>query len=353
LTTLDFNTISKDSLNEFLHCHENYPDELKSVFNYLKSRFDENLSFITSKTSGSTGKPKPIQIQKKHLAESARKTNEFFGINAESNLLLCLSPDFIAGKMMIERAILAKSKLTIVPPSLNPLLNINTEFKIDFAAFTPAQAFEMIQNIQTAKTFKKINNVIIGGGIVSEKLEEIFIHQSNNIYITFGMTETISHFAIRKVGNPHYGAISPAVKISVSESGQMVVDIPYLGIHSLITNDIIKLVDQNTFQWLGRADFVINSGGIKLHPEQIEQKIEKYYIKDGSPFFVFGQPDEKFGQVVGLVLENQSKLLDINTNSWTKLGQYEMPKRLYFVDKITKTPTGKINRNETLKKLNT
>jgi O-succinylbenzoic acid--CoA ligase len=339
-------------LDEFLHSHENHPDELKSVFDYLKSRFDENISFITSKTSGSTGKPKPIQIQKKHLAESASKTNEFFGINATSNLLLCLSTEFIAGKMMIERALLAKSKLTIVPPSLNPIQYLDTELKIDFAAFTPAQAFEMIQNIHSAKNFEKIDNVIIGGGIVSEKLEELLIHLSNNVYVTFGMTETISHFALRKVGHPYYKAISTAIKISVKESGQMFVDIPYLDIYSLNTNDIIKLVDQNTFQWLGRADFVINSGGIKLHPEQIEQKIEKYYITDGSPFFVFGLPDEKFGQVVGLVLENQAAASDINTKSWTKLGQYEIPKRLFFVDKIAKTATGKIKRIESLKKLN-
>lgn len=353
MITIDFNELNRNSYREFLSHIGDSNGELTSILKYLGNRFDENTDFIVSITSGSTGEPKTIQIQKNHLAESSKKTNAYFGIKSKSNLLLCLPVEFIAGKMMIERAILAKSKLIITQPSLNPLFNLSSKLRIDFAAFTPAQVFEIIQNIETAKIFENISHIIIGGGILPEKLEERLTGFRNNIYVTFGMTETISHFALRKVGQPSYQTISSAIKITASEAGNLILDIPYLGIRQLKTNDIVEIINPHTFRWLGRADFVINSGGIKLHPEQIEQKIAQFYITDGTDFFVFGLPDERFGQIVCLVVESDSNLTDINTNSWTKLGQYEIPRRIFLLKKIAKTPTGKINRLESLKKLNT
>ncbi|HXP48746.1 MAG TPA: AMP-binding protein [Bacteroidia bacterium] len=304
---------------------------------------------VKVKTSGSTGTPKVIEVSKEQMLESAKMTCRYFHITKRSNVLLCLSPEYIAGKMMLVRAFYSGANLVAVEPSSNPLRELN--HKIDFAALVPLQVEEALSNAKTRKVFNSIENVIIGGATVPKKLAAKLAKCTNNVYSTFAMTETLSHFALRRLSGKKKSElfeVLPGISITTDKRGCMIVNAPLLNEAPIVTNDIIEIIDEQHFKWLGRYDNVINSGGVKIHPEKLEEKLSAI-IKD-KRFFVAALPDKKLGQKLVLIIEgaNRSEVSKIKKAVERISGKYEKPKKYIVIQKFAETPNGKIQRKETL-----
>lgn len=316
-----------------------------------------NKSFIEVKTSGSTGISKIVQLQKAHMINSAKATGEYFDLPEKTTVLLCMSPNYIAGKMMLVRAITLGWHLDIVEPALNPLKNLKKQY--DFSAMVPMQLHNSLGEIY------KIKKLIVGGGAVSNELLGKIQNAKSEIFATYGMTETITHIAVKKLNvissavekskgvESHYKTL-PNIKISVDERGCLVIEAPTISKKNVITNDLVEFISEKEFKWLGRIDNVINSGGIKLIPEQIEEKIARIIE---SRFFVAGKHDEILGEKLILVIEEamieelkNSRNIDLlkeikNTKLFSK---YEIPKEIYFLENFMETETKKLDRRKTL-----
>lgn len=329
--------------------HENWnPSVLdQDIRTFLKDWYDPR-DYIEAFTSGSTGKPKRIRLQKTFAANSARATLKYFSIAPGSDALLSLPVRYIAGRMMLIRALEGRLHLHTAEPSSRPRI---PDRPIDFAAFTPHQFYNLI-DIPDFIPAVKIKNIILGGSQVPSDVSEKADGFKGKIFETFGMTETYSHVAIRSVYpdvSSYFEAV-PGVTF-YTENDCLVIRAPHLGIESLRTNDRVRLLDEQHFEWIGRADFVINSGGIKIFPEEIEKKLAD---EIGKPFFITGIPHPALGEQVALVLEKEHFIKNlVNEKIFNrKLSKYEKPRTTIYVHRIEKTPTGKINRSATLKKDN-
>jgi O-succinylbenzoic acid--CoA ligase len=318
--------------------------------NFLLDWLDEN-DYVVVKTSGSTGQPKKIKLQKQAMVNSAITTGDYFGLESGFTALHCLPVDFIAGKMMLIRAIVLGLELDVVEPSSNPLQNIYKNY--DFCAMVPMQLQNSLEELHRIKT------AIVGGGRVSLSLQEKTQGISTKVYATYGMAETISHIAVKPLNHftslrgettkqsvePHYKTL-PNITISQDERDCLVIDAPKLNEKTIVTNDIVKLYSEIEFEVLGRYDNMINSGGLKLFPEHIEAKL---IPKINQRFFIASEKDENLGEKLILVLEGESN--NLKTKVFEGLDTYEMPKQVYAVTKFKETSSGKIKRTETLKLL--
>jgi O-succinylbenzoic acid--CoA ligase len=305
--------------------------------------WNSDVSYVIVHTSGSTGKPKEILIPKEHMIISARKTLDYFSISPGQNALLCLSPDTIAGKMMIVRSIVGNLNLFVVDVNSNPLNQLSD--KIDFVALVPIQVEEIL-NIEPLK-LKKIQTILIGGGPISNVLSSKLNLAEIQAYHSYGMTETISHVAIRPVGKLEKDTFEALNGIEFStKDQQLVVHYPEIGHLLLTTNDIVELVDKQQFKFIGRSDFMINSGGVKLNPETIENLLSAM-IK--APYFVAGIEDQNLGQKLILVIEGTTSQAPTLLELKSVLPKYHDPKEMYFIPKFVRTESDKINRGETLK----
>ncbi len=313
------------------------------IHKFLVDWFNES-NFITVKTSGSTGKPKSIELKKEFMINSATATGKFFNLQAKTTTLLCLSVNFIAGKMMLVRAMLLGWHLDVIEPSSNPLDSIDKFY--DFSAMVPMQLFNSLNKINHTKI------LIVGGGVVSKKLQNRIKNLETKFFATYGMTETITHIAVKPLNkeaslnfeNEVYQTL-PDVIISKDNRDCLVIDAPKISDIQLITNDLVEIHSNNQFKWLGRYDNIINSGGIKLIPEQIEKKLSAVI---DCRFFVTGLPDEILGEKLVLIIEGESFELDKKALN-NILSKYEIPKEIYFVDNFVVTGTKKINRIKTTK----
>lgn len=319
---------------------EPYQQELG---NFLLDWLDRH-DFIIVKTSGSTGRPKRLKIKKQAMVNSAIMTGDFFKLEPGNKMLNCLPSNFIAGKMMIVRALILGLELDMVEPKALPL--IDYEKKYDFCAFTPMQ----LKNF--AKYFNSIKTVIVGGGRVSNHIVSLIQDTKPQVWETYGMTETVSHIAVKKLNHRGDSEVHkrfkalPNISLSVDDRNCLVIDAPKLSDDKIVTNDIVKLHSDTSFDWLGRYDNVINSGGIKLYPEQIEFKLRG---KIEQQFFITSIPDDTLGEKVILILENDKN--DIDTSIFNSLDKFEKPKEIFTIPKFIETGSGKIHRKKTLKAL--
>ena len=318
----------------------------KQVASFIE-KWRDNSAFFETSTSGSTGIPKTIKIDKKSAVESAKSTIRFLGINSSDNALLCLNPETIGGKMMIVRSIVNEMNLYVTEPAANPLTE--TEIEIDFIAVAPIQLVTILN--ESADNLRKIRNIIVGGGVISETTQEVLRANKITVFQTFGMTETISHIAMRKVGfeqEEYYTTLYPA---TVSEkNGQLCIHSPHLGIEELITNDVVEIIDNNRFKWLGRTDFIINSGGIKIQIEELENKLQNHIH---PKFFIYKKEDDKFGEKVVLIIEGEKNEKYTKKDFYSFLeNKYHIPKEVAFIEKIILTKSDKINRFATFEQLN-
>lgn len=303
--------------------------------------WESNASSFEVLTSGTTGIPKKIIIEKSFAISSAESTLDFLNITEGQNALLCMNPSTIAGKMMIVRSIVGDLNLYIVEPKMNVDIPGET---IHFSAMVPLQVENSISNPH----FSKIQKLIIGGAVINNQLWTE-IHQSNiEAYQTFGSTETVSHIAMRKIEREKstYKTL-PGIEIETNDVNQLIINAPKIGVHKLITNDIINRINHREFEWLGRKDFIINSGGVKLNPEEIETKLNPI-IKEC--FFITSAPDETLGEKVVLVIEGEKNNYSKN-DLRTVLSKYQTPKNIILSSKFSLTPSGKINKKETLKNI--
>ena len=301
--------------------------------------------YIIVKTSGSTGVPKDIKLKKENVFNSATATVTYFKLNENTKALLCLPADYIAGKMMLVRGMIAGWDLYYSAPGKNPLQGLEVSF--NFAAMVPYQVFHSLADLH------KIKKLIIGGGIVSVELEKSLQQQSTQVFATYGMTETISHIAIRSInGKEKSEAFSalPEVDFSQTAEGCLKIIAPKISEQIIITNDVVELISPNSFKFLGRIDNVINTGGVKVYPEGIEEKLS---LDINKPFFIASENDEALGErVILIVEENKPSKLEEYVESFKTLSAYEKPKKIYSVSKFIYTETAKIKRAEVLQLLN-
>ncbi|MEP3210319.1 MAG: AMP-binding protein [Maribacter sp.] len=319
----------------------------KSIGTFLSEWLDEK-PIIQVTTSGSTGKPKNISLKKKHMANSALATAKYFGLKEGSTALLCLPVDYIAGKMMLVRAMVLGLDLDYVEPSSKPLDEVNKYY--GFAAMVPLQLEGSLAKIEMIKT------LIVGGAALSKNLKAKIQQKNIVVFETFGMTETVTHVAVKRVNKAPEGSSGcfealPNVTFATDERECLIISAPKVSDHRIVTNDIVKLISETEFDWLGRYDHIINSGGIKLFPEQIETKLAPMLR---NRFFVTGLPDAKLGQKLVLVVEGEldtDKLKQI-LSECKGLQGFEIPKSVYTLPKFIETDTGKIRRKESCALLN-
>lgn len=305
--------------------------------------------FVEVKTSGSTGTPKTIKVKKKHMVNSAMATSDFFNLGPGTKALLCLPASYIAGKMMLVRALVLGWELDLVPPKANPLDNL---FRIyDFCAMTP---FQLDNSIGRLHLIKKL---IVGGGAVSENLKKLVQDKETKVFETYGMTETVTHIAAKKINQRKEAGgilpfkLLPNISISTDERSCLVINAPLLTDETIITNDVVEILTYKKFLWKGRYDNVINTGGIKIHPEEVELKLNPIIL---HRFFVSSLPDDALGNKLVLFVEadfSEEKLmaLEQKISELQTLSKYEKPKKIYFVEKFEETHTGKINRLNTVR----
>lgn len=306
----------------------------KPVGNFLLDWFDEK-DYIDMLTSGSTGIPKTIRVLKQSMVNSAIATGNYFDLSPGDKVLNCLPVKYVAGKMMFVRSFILGLDMEFVAPSAFPLRK--NEFDFDFAAMVPLQA----QNSLSA--LHKIKKLIVGGAKINAQLEKELLQLPTRCFETFGMTEAVSHIAAKKIGEKAFTAL-PHVKISQDERNCLVINAPDVVDHKIVTNDLVELLSGNQFIFLGRMDNLVNSGGIKLIPEQIEAKL---HASIPQRFFAIGVSDADLGEKLILVIEGEK--YDFDKTLFDVLSKYEKPKDIIFVLKFKETPNGKVIRRGSLK----
>ena len=305
----------------------------KPVGHFLLDWFDDR-PFIEMKTSGTTGEPKVIRIEKQAMVNSALATGDFFDLMPGNKALQCLPVKYIAGKMMFVRGFILGLDMDLVAPTSTPLLNNDIDY--DFVAMVPMQAQHSL------KELKCVKKLIVGGVKLGKILEKQLAKMPVDAYETYGMTETITHIAAKKMGEKAFTGL-PGVTISYDDNNCLVIHAPHISEEVIVTNDIVELVNENQFVFLGRFDNVINSGGIKLIPEQIEEKLAG---KIDARFFVSGKSDDTLGEKLVLIVEGEKRTIDDSV--FESLDKYEKPKEVIFVGKFKETENGKIMRRETV-----
>ena len=302
------------------------------------AEWHDDKPFITAHSSGSTGTPKEIRLLKTDMETSARATCRFFGINRDSVLVLPLSTDYIAGKMMVVRALVSGATLHIMRPGRS--VDISPFSHIDLLPIVPSQ----IEHILASEHIGNVSNLLIGGAAVSPVQETELLRHKVNAYVSYGMTETCSHVALRKIGNDTPYESLPGITFSTDSRGCLVITMPQFSCRELITNDIVDLCDATHFQWKGRFDNVINSGGVKLHPEEIERQLAGIIDR---PFYITGVPDPLWGEIAALYIEGKGSASDgdkIIEKARGILKRYHVPKKVFFIDEFVRTSSGKIKR---------
>jgi O-succinylbenzoic acid--CoA ligase len=305
----------------------------KPVGDFLLDWFDSK-SYVEMHTSGSTGIPKVIQVDKQAMVNSALATGDFFELSAGNKALHCLPVKYVAGKMMLVRAMILGLDLEFVAPSSHPLRDTDENF--DFAAMVPMQAQNSISDLD------RVKKLIVGGAKINSALEKQLLKLPTDVYETYGMTETISHIAAKKVGEKAF-TVLPNVTISYDENNCLIIHAPRISEEVIETNDVVELLNENQFIFLGRIDNVINSGGIKLLPEQIEEKLSG---KIEPRYFISSKEDKELGEKIILVIEGNP--FDVDKTIFESLDKYEKPKEILFVQKFKETGNGKIIRKESL-----
>lgn len=321
----------------------NIPDWEKRIYQFILDFLNEK-DFIVQESSGTTGEPKTFHLPKSSMIESARLTAEKLNLKFGNKALLCLPVEYIAGKMMIVRSLVSGLNLIWEEPSSMPVLSKHG--KISFCAMVPLQVYNSFSNYEF---FRNIENLIIGGAELRSELLAMFRDVTNNTYETYGMAETCSHIALRKISgeNPDkYFETLPGIKVKIDERGCLIINAPYLG-EPVVTNDLVELIDSNHFIWKGRYDNLINTGGIKVKPEELEASIAKVLDMECA---VLGIPDKKLGQKIVLIAESSEHQDEKTILSLLKesLPAYHVPGKIFFVEELPRNNSFKVDRKKLL-----
>lgn len=305
---------------------------ISEIAAFLRSWYNEN-DHVLVRTSGSTGKPKEIHLSKEMMRVSARNTAAYFELPKGTRAINCLPARYVAGMMMFVRAEVNTWNLRCLEPSSDPFTE--AMYSADFTAVIP---------MQIQKAFSRSNmlipKIIVGGAPVSPILEDLIAGYDGKVYLTYGMTETATHVAVRPLdgNNPPFEAMN-GVTFSVDERGCLIIDAQYMA-SQITTNDMVELVDSTHFRWMGRADHVINSGGMKIHPEQLEARIGRIIDRE---FYLKSAADDVLGERLEIVVEGE-KIADLDQRLRVHLDARYCPKRIHFRERLKRTETGKIIR---------
>lgn len=306
-------------------------------------------------TSGSTGEPKTITVSRRQMVMSAMKTAERIQLRKSDAALVCIDTRYIGGKMMLVRSLILGLPILVVDPVANPLVKIPIDKSIQFTALVPYQ----IRQVLESKHPHLLNNpgkVLVGGAPLAIGEAERLAGYQCAFYETYGMTETVSHVALRLINTPmkqQYFEVLPGVAISRDDRGCLVITSDHLP-EPVVTNDLVEIVGDGRFVWLGRWDRVINSGGVKVHPEKIERALERIFdeLDFSHRFFIAAIPDEKFSSRVVLIVEGVQNSSEVLIQALTKLKglltPFEFPKEVYTISQFKMTPTQKIDQRQTL-----
>ena len=320
--------------------------EFENKIIFFLTEWFSNSETVKVQTSGSTGVPKVFDIEKEKMLNSAKMTCDFLNLKKNDSALLCLPVDYISGKMMIVRAFERNLNLILKDPSTKPLQDLDKE--IDFCAMTPLQVENSLDKIHLIK------NLIIGGASVSQSLklkiaEVLTLKRAEvptKIYETYGMSETLSHIALKEIfpQEDDYFKVFDGIEISLDERGCLKIFAPNLNSEILQTNDLVEIFNENQFKFLGRIDHVINSGGAKIFPEELEALVKKEIPNE---VVFLGLKDEILGQkLIAVIEDTESESLLYQLSSINYQQKFHRPKEIIFIDKIPRTPNGKINRIE-------
>jgi len=322
----------------------------KSICFSFKKRYPELQTFLsewlnespmmTIQTSGSTGTPKPFVVHKEKMIQSARITCSFLKLNKGDKALLCLPLQYISGQMMVVRALIFGLDLIVRRPSGNPLADVQTP--LHFAAMTPMQVYNSLQVPEEKERLMQIEKLLIGGGAIDPELSQMIQTFQNAVYSTYGMTETLSHIALRRLSGTEasdYYTPFPSVNLSLSPEKTLIIEASQVADEAIYTNDIAELLPDGRFRILGRADNIINSGGIKIQAEEIEEALRT--VITGN-FAITSVPHPKFGEAVVLLMPQEQTLSSEQINML--LPTFRRPKYIRQINMIPLTPTGKIDR---------
>ena len=309
-------------------------DEVKSFI----QAWEDGSDYISCNTSGSTGTPKLIQLSKKQLAHSAMRTIDYFGLKAGMKAGLALSTDGIAGKLMVIRSMLAHLELHVLPVKKNPLEAVETS--LDFIALVPTQAIAFLND---SKNRQKETTVLIGGAPLTSPQHQAIFSYWKHAYQSYGMTETASHVALRRITDEENAPYHAMNGISFNEENSHLViycrDFNKAGVH---TTDCVELLSPDSFRYIGRKDFVINVAGNKVHPEELERKLNSHIAGE---FMIIPFPDETYGQGIGLVLTQEGNTLSLEVfKAIEGLNAYEIPRKQTILDRLERNINDKLDR---------
>lgn len=315
------------------------------VGNFLLDWFNDNYEQMKLRTSGSTGEVKEIFVPRDKMKNSAIATSKRFKLPAKTKALCCIPSNYVAGRMMLIRAMVLGWHLDLVEPKANALKQVEKEY--DFAALTPHQLNHSLDKIHLIK------KVIVGGAPISASLLKKIQDIPTKVFETYGMTETVTHIATRRLNSSTKTKLKPLkaldnVSFTITDENCLVVTAPKITDEPVVTRDVVELVDDIRFYWKGRLDNIINSGGIKIHPEQVEKKLQLHI---NQPFFIAGIPDDSLGEKVVIFVQSKNEADKQKIQQTIKgveaLGKFEVPKEIILVDEFKKTRTGKIHRSAT------
>ena len=317
---------------------ENCPPALWDLYLFLEKWFDAS-PVITVHTSGSTGTPKELVVRKDRMMQSARLTCEFLNLQAGDTALLCMNLRYIGAMMVVVRSLVAGLNLIVRPASGHPLSDI--EEPLRFAAMVPLQVYNTLRVPEEKERLEQTDILIIGGGAVDDSLEAEISALPTAVYSTYGMTETLSHIALRRLNgetaSKHYYPF-PSVELSLSAESTLVIKAPLICGEVLQTNDIACFYPDGSFTIAGRKDNVINSGGIKIQAEEMEKRLRPFIP---VPFVVTSVPDPRLGQALTLLIAGQVDVRELESKLQTVLDAYHRPRHIFMTESIPQTENGK------------
>ncbi len=329
-------------------CPTNHTCPLMTLEEFI-AEWNNGSDTIAVHTSGSTGTPKAMQVEKQRMRASAQMTCDFLRLSPGMTALLCMDLKYIGAKMMVVRALTRHLQLVAVPPCGHPLAHLPKEYPqgggIQFAAMVPLQVYNSLQSPEEAALLQSIDHLIIGGGAIDPALERRLKAFPHHVWSTYGMTETLSHIALRRINGPTaspYYQPFPGVRLTTDSSQCLIIDAPALHTGALHTHDRVELLPDQRFRILGRIDCVIVSGGVKIQMEEVETALAPLLSK---PFLITKARDEKFGERVVLLTED-TDLATLQETCAAALPRYWVPRQYTHVDKIPLTPNGKLARAE-------
>lgn len=326
--------------------------QVKTALRFCKRWLNGETNFVFH-TSGSTGTPKAIAITRQQMEASAQATINALQLTQKEHIYICLSTAVIGGAMMLVRSLILASHITITEPSSNPLALVPEQHPYTFVSFVPLQLGSLLQeDAETTAKLKRFTHILLGGAPINKTLNEKLKESGAQVWHTYGMTETVSHIALKKLNEPYFTAL-PGISIQTDQRGCLMILGAATNNQWVVTNDMAVIKDKNRFEVIGRADDVINSGGIKFFTAQIEEAIQR--VCPASVFFVAGIPDPVLGEQIIAVFEtsvpDEQILHKIKKQLSDLISPHAVPKQFFALKNLERTPSGKINKASSLRLL--